>query len=110
MLMGFTYIPDNEGVVVLSTKRGEVLLILREGERLDQDLVELETVDHLKSVEVPNDDIRLNIALLVSLSDYRHCVLYLITLSNLRKIGRPCGKKVRPTVIASAGEDSFHHF
>jgi len=61
MLMGFTYIPDNEGVVVLSTKRGEVLLILREGERLDQDLMELEAMNHLKSIEVPNDDIRLNI-------------------------------------------------
>jgi hypothetical protein len=63
-----TYIPNDEGVVVLATKGSEVLLILREGERLDQDLVELEAMNHLKSVEVPNDDIRLNVTRLVTLS------------------------------------------
>ena len=55
-----TYIPNDEGVVVLATEGSQVLLILREGERLDEDLVDLEAMDHLKSIEVPNDDIRLN--------------------------------------------------
>lgn len=55
-----TYIPNDESIIVLTTEGSEVLLILRERERLDQDLVELETVDHLEGVEVPNDDIRLN--------------------------------------------------
>jgi hypothetical protein len=57
---------------------------LREGEGLDQDLVELETVDHLEGVEVPNDDICLNNRVNTLPGAFRS-VLYLITLSNLRK-------------------------
>jgi hypothetical protein len=75
-------IPNDEGVVVLATEGSEVLLVLREGERLDQDLVELEAMDHLKSVEVPNDDVRLNITRLVALFVGCDSVLYIITLSN----------------------------
>ena len=78
-----TYIPNDEGVVVLATEGSQVLLILREGERLDEDLVELEAMDHLKSIEVPNDDIRLNVTRLVTLSvGCLQSVLYIITLSN----------------------------
>ena len=79
-----TYVPNDEGVVILTTEGSEVLLILREGERLDQDLVELKTMDHLEGVEVPNDDIRLNNRV-YTLPGAFSSVLYLITLSNLRK-------------------------
>ena len=34
-----TYIPDDERVVILAAEGGEVLLIEREGERLDKHLV-----------------------------------------------------------------------
>jgi hypothetical protein len=39
-------------------------------------------MDHLKSVEVPNDDVRLNITRLVALFVGCDSVLYIITLSN----------------------------
>ena len=55
-----TYIPDDEGIVVLATKRGEVLLVMGEGKTLDEDLVELEALHYLKGVEVPNNDVSLN--------------------------------------------------
>jgi hypothetical protein len=43
----------------LATKRGEVLLIMREGEALDKYLVELEALNHLEGVEVPDNDVSL---------------------------------------------------
>ena len=55
-----TYIPNDKGIVILATKRGEVLLVVREGETLDEDLVELEALHNLKGVEVPNNDVSLN--------------------------------------------------
>ena len=54
-----TYIPDDERVVVLAAEGGEVLLIEREGERLDEHLVQLQSVHHLERVEVPDDDVGL---------------------------------------------------
>jgi hypothetical protein len=57
--MRYTYIPNDEGVVVLAAKRGEKLLIVGEGKALDQYLVELKSLDRLEGVEVPNDDIGL---------------------------------------------------
>lgn len=54
-----TYIPDDERVVVLAAKGGEVLLIEREGERLDEHLVQLQSVHHLQVIEVPDDDVGL---------------------------------------------------
>lgn len=54
-----TYIPNDEGVVVLATKGGKVLLVVREGEALDEDLVELEALNDLEGVEVPNNDVSL---------------------------------------------------
>lgn len=55
-----TYIPDDEGVVVLATERGKELFVVRERETLNQNLVQFEALHDLKSVEVPNDDVRLN--------------------------------------------------
>jgi len=55
-----TYIPNDKGIVVLATKRGEVLLVVREGKALDEDLMELEALNNLKGVEVPNNDVSLN--------------------------------------------------
>jgi hypothetical protein len=55
-----TYIPNDKSIVVLATKRGEVLLVVREGKALDEDLVELEALNNLKGVEVPNNDVSLN--------------------------------------------------
>jgi hypothetical protein len=54
-----TYIPDDEGVVVLATERGEVLLVVREREALDEHLVKLQPLHHLQSVEVPDDNVSL---------------------------------------------------
>jgi hypothetical protein len=42
-----TYIPNDKGIVILATKRGEVLLVMGEGEALDEDLVELEALHDL---------------------------------------------------------------
>jgi len=47
-------------VVVLAAKGREVLLVVGEGEALDQHLVQFEALHNLQSVEVPNDDVRLN--------------------------------------------------
>jgi hypothetical protein len=56
----FTYIPNNKGIVVLTTERCEVLLIMGESKALDKDLVKLQTLNDLKSVEIPDNDISLN--------------------------------------------------
>ena len=55
-----TYFPDYELVVVLAAHRSQILLIRREREALDQNLVQFEAVDHLQSVEVPDDDVGLH--------------------------------------------------
>ena len=55
-----TYIPNDKGIVVLATKRGEVFLVVREGQALNEDLVKLEALDNLKGIEVPNNDVSLN--------------------------------------------------
>jgi hypothetical protein len=54
-----TYLPDDEVVVVLATEGSQVLLVLGEAKRLDVDLVELEAVNDLESVEVPDDNVSL---------------------------------------------------
>jgi hypothetical protein len=46
----------------LSSKGSEILLVEGEGEALDEDLVELQSVHHLKGVEVPDDDISLKVS------------------------------------------------
>jgi len=55
-----TYIPNDKGIVVLATKRGEVFLVVREGQALNEDLVKLEALNNLKGVEVPDNDVSLN--------------------------------------------------
>lgn len=57
--MKATYLPDDEVVVVLTTEGSQVLLVLGEAEGLDVNLVELEAVDDLESIKVPNDNISL---------------------------------------------------
>lgn len=52
-------VPDNHRVVVLSSYSGEELIVVGEAERLDQDLVELKSVDGFQRVEIPNDDFSL---------------------------------------------------
>jgi hypothetical protein len=52
-----TYIPDDERVVVLATEGGEVFLVVGEGKALNEDLVELESLDRLECVKVPDDDV-----------------------------------------------------
>lgn len=52
-------LPNDEVVVVLATEGSQVLLVLGEGEGLNVDLVQFETVNDLESVEVPNDNVRL---------------------------------------------------
>jgi hypothetical protein len=59
MIIICTYIPNNKGIVVLTTERCEVLLIMGESKALDEDLVELQTLNDLKSVEIPDNDISL---------------------------------------------------
>ena len=54
-----TYIPNDKGVVVLATERSEVFLVMREGEALNENLMELKALNDLKGVEVPNDDVSL---------------------------------------------------
>ena len=54
-----TYIPDDEGVVVLAAERGEVLLVERERETLNQNFVQLQSVLHHQRFEVPNDNVSL---------------------------------------------------
>ena len=55
-----TYFPDYELVVVLAAERCQILFVSGERETLDENLVELESMDHLQSVEVPNDDVGLH--------------------------------------------------
>ena len=50
----FTYIPDNESVVVLTTEGGKVLLIERERKTLYQNFMQFQSVLHLERLEVPN--------------------------------------------------------
>ena len=59
MIIICTYIPNNKGIVVLTTERCEVLLVMGESKALDEDLVELQTLNDLKSVEIPDDNISL---------------------------------------------------
>ena len=59
MILISTYIPNNKSIVVLTTERCEVLLVMGESKALDEDLVELQTLNDLKSVEIPDDDISL---------------------------------------------------
>ena len=54
-------LPDHKVVVVLATQGSQVLLVLREGEGLDVDLVEFKTVHDLECVEVPDDNVRLKL-------------------------------------------------
>ena len=56
-----TYIPYDKGIVVLTAKRSEVFLVMREGKTLNEDLVKLQALNNLKGVEVPNNDVSLNI-------------------------------------------------
>ena len=63
---GRTYIPDDDAVVVLATERSEVLFVAGERETLDQDLVQFEALHDLKSIEVPDDDVGLQLQNVVS--------------------------------------------
>jgi len=58
---GFTglNIPNGERVVILTSEGGEVLLVLGERETLNEYLVQFEAFQRLQSVEVPDDDVRL---------------------------------------------------
>ena len=51
--------PDDELAVVLAAEGRQVLLVVREGQTLDQHLVHLEPVLQLKSVEVPDNNVGL---------------------------------------------------
>lgn len=58
-LAGFD-VPDDEHVFVVdASEGGEVEFVVGEREGLDEDLVELEAVDHGALLEVPDDDISL---------------------------------------------------
>jgi len=63
---GRTYIPDNNGVIILTTERSEVLFVAGERETLNQDLVQFEALHNLKSIEVPDDDVGLQLHKVVS--------------------------------------------
>jgi len=52
-------VPNNQLVIVLATERSHVALVGREGKILNQNLVQLESVEHGHRVEIPDDDIRL---------------------------------------------------
>ena len=52
-------IPDDELVVILPSKRGEMLLIEGEGKTLDENLVQLESLHQLQGIKVPDNDISL---------------------------------------------------
>lgn len=58
-IKNITYIPDNECVVILTTERCEVLFIVGEGKALDENLVELKTLNYLKGIKIPDNDISL---------------------------------------------------
>jgi hypothetical protein len=67
--------PDYELVVILATERSQVLLVVGERQTLDQHLMHLESVHHLKRVEVPDDDVRLKALVgFLSTSDVLSCV------------------------------------
>ena len=57
-----SYLPDHELVVVLSSERGQILLVSAERETLDEHLVQLKVVDRLQVVKVPDDNLGLKIA------------------------------------------------
>ena len=57
-----SYLPDHQLVVVLSSERGQVLLVGAERQTLDKNLVQLQVVDCLQIVEVPNDNFGLKVA------------------------------------------------
>jgi len=57
-LSSFSF-PDYELVVILAAERCQVFFVVGERETLNQNLVHLEPVHHLQSVEVPNDDVGL---------------------------------------------------
>jgi len=52
-------LPNNKLIVVLSSEGRKVLLIAGERQALDIDLMELQSVQFLQSVEVPNDNLSL---------------------------------------------------
>jgi hypothetical protein len=51
--------PNYELVVILAAERRQVLFIVGERETLNQNLVHFQPVHHLESIEVPDDDVRL---------------------------------------------------
>lgn len=65
---GCTYIPDDDGVVVLPAEGSEVFFVTGERETLDQDLVQFEALHDLKSIEVPDDDVGLQLQKVVRVS------------------------------------------
>jgi hypothetical protein len=65
---GCTYIPDDDGVIVLAAEGSEVLFVTGERETLDQDLVQFEALHDLKSIEVPDDDVGLQLQKVVRVS------------------------------------------
>lgn len=65
---GCTYIPDDDCVIVLATEGSEVLFVAGERKTLDQDLVQFEALHDLKSIEVPDDDVGLQLQKVVRVS------------------------------------------
>jgi hypothetical protein len=65
---GCTYIPDDDGVIVLAAEGSEVLFVAGERETLDQNLVQFEALHDLKSIEVPDDDVGLQLQKVVRVS------------------------------------------
>jgi len=57
--LGGTYIPDDERVVVLAAEGSQKLLVVGEGEALDEYFVQLQALDHLERVEVPDNNVGL---------------------------------------------------
>lgn len=52
-------VPDDQLVIILPTERSHVLLIGREREILNQNLVQFESVEHGHGIEIPDNDIGL---------------------------------------------------
>ena len=51
-------VPDNQGVLIIQpTNRGQIVVLRREADALDHNLVESELVDHLLLGKVPNEDV-----------------------------------------------------
>lgn len=65
---GCTYIPDDDGVIVLAAEGSEVLFVAGERETLDQNLVQFEALHDLKSIEVPDDYVGLQLQKVVRVS------------------------------------------